>query len=40
MGEEEVVILGEGFQRNTVDGKLEIGRRQPKGEPGVVTHGK
>jgi len=23
-----------------VDGKFEIGRHQPKGEPGVVTNGK
>ena len=38
--EEEVVIFGEGFQRNTVDGKLEIGRHQPKGEPRVVANGK
>jgi len=40
VGEEEVVILGEGLYENTMDGKLEIGRGQPKGEPGVVTNGK
>ena len=40
MGEEEVVVIGEGIQWNTVDSKLEIGRCQPEGEPGVVSIGK
>jgi len=40
MREEEVVILGEGFKRNTVDSKLEISQRQPKRGLGVIPNGK
>ena len=38
--EEEVVIIREGILWDAMDGKLEISRGQPEGEPGVVTNRK
>ena len=40
MREEEVIVIGKGVKRDTVNGKLEIGQCQPAGEPGVVSNGK